>query len=70
MTIEARKIEVAKQLLTIEDESILEEVQWILERSDKIDSVLRASIKTGIQQAEAGQGVDHQSAKKVYTKWL
>lgn len=70
MTIEGRKIELAKQLLTIEDEQILEEIQWILERPSKIDPELSSSIQKGMRQAEAGQGVDHESAKEVYKKWL
>ena len=70
MTIEAKKIELAKQLLPIEDEHLLEVVKWILDRPSKINVVLASSIKRGIEQAKKGQGIPHKAAREVYKKWL
>ena len=70
MTLETRKIELAQKLLAIDDESILKEVQWILDRSSNIDPNLTSSIKTGIEQTNNREGVDHLDAKEIYKKWL
>ena len=70
MTIETRKAELAKQLLKIEDEQLLEEIQWILERPNKFNAALSSSIQLGIQQAKRGEGEIHERAKEVYKKWL
>ena len=70
MTIEAMKVELTKQLLKVDDEDLLEEVQWLLQRSSKLDSALGASIKIGLQQAENSEGTPHEVVKEVYKKWF
>ena len=64
MTIEAMKLELTKQLLKIEDQQLLEEIQWLLDRPDKLNNRLNSSVELGIQQAQNGEGEDHQKVRE------
>lgn len=70
MSIDDQRVELVKKLQEINDIELLQEVKWILDRPNKINDILAASVKEGIEQAEAGQGVPHNKAQELYKKWL
>lgn len=75
MDIQALKIELAKRLLDSDDLNLIEEIKSIFDRKeedfwDTLPDHVKQGIKRGLQQAESGQVVPHETVMQKYAKYL
>ena len=73
--IETQKLELIQWLAAIENSSLLDRISAIKEQSitdwwNEISESEKASIATGIEQADRGQLRPHSEARAIYDEWL
>jgi predicted transcriptional regulator len=75
MNLESSKIELIQWLLTLEDESIVQQLLELRANAtrdwwEKASAEEQRSILAGIKEAEAGLVKPHTEARELYAKWL
>jgi hypothetical protein len=76
MDIQTEKIELAKRLLDTEDKNIIDAIKSVFKSFDSeedwgdLPDKVIADAKESITQIETGKGIDHNTARKTYQKWL
>jgi predicted transcriptional regulator len=73
MNIQLEKIELAKMLLSTDNEIILKKIKAILKGKetdcwDEASDEEKAAIEKGIAQLEKGEGISHEKVMKKYKK--
>ena len=75
INIEAQKVRLIERITQVEDQTILEQINAILEQ-DEVDfyndlsDEKKASVQRGLNQVKSGETVSHTEIKKMYEKWL
>ena len=75
MNIEAQKVRLIERITQVEDQTILEQINAILEQDevdfyDDLSDEQKASAQRGLNQVKSGETVSHTEIKKMYEKWL
>ena len=75
MNIAASKIELAKQILNINDKSLIRQVKALLQVQkddwyDELPDHVKQSVEKSEKQIANGEGIPHKEAMKKYKKWL
>jgi len=75
MNIAVSKIELAKQILSINDKSIIQQVRALLEVQkddwyDELPDYVKESVARAEKQLAKGEGIPHKEVMKKYKKWL
>ncbi|MCD0468317.1 MULTISPECIES: hypothetical protein [unclassified Flavobacterium] len=74
MDLEARKYQFIQKLVKVEDESVLEKLELILNANqndwfDELSDSEKVEIQIGLDQAEKGEFVSHEEVMKRFSKW-
>lgn len=74
MDLEARKYQFIQKLVKVEDESVLEKLELILNANqndwfDELSDSEKIEIQIGLDQAEKGEFVSHEEVMKRFSKW-
>ena len=75
INIEAQKVRLIERITQVEDQTILEQINAILEQDevdfyDDLSGEQKASAQKGLNQVKLGETVSHTEIKKMYEKWL
>ena len=75
INIEAQKVRLIERITQVEDQTILEQINAILEQDevdfyDDLSDEKKASAQRGLNQVKSGETVSHTEIKKMYEKWL
>jgi hypothetical protein len=75
MNIAVSKIELAKQILSINDKSVIQQVKALLEVQkddwyDELPDHVKDSVARAEKQIVKGEGIPHKEVMKKYKKWL
>lgn len=74
-TLQNKKIELIQWLSTLNDQSIIDKLMQLRDKEqkdwfDSISDAEKESIEKGIADADAGKLSSHNTARKLYEKWL
>lgn len=77
MNIQAEKLKLIEWLISIQDQSIIEKLKFLMDNSpaagdwwDALSESERASLEGGIKDSDEGRVTPHSEAQKKYGKWL
>ena len=75
MDLQTEKIELAKRLLSTDDQAVLQQIKEVFESQDKdfwndLPEHVKAGIKRGQKQAAEGKLTPHDEVMKKYAKYL
>jgi predicted transcriptional regulator len=78
MRIDDLRSDIHKAIDTIDDESLLNEIQHIIEQSkqdndaewDNLPQEVKSAIEEGLAQAEQGRTISNEQAKQKLKKWF
>lgn len=76
MNIEKEKLEIIKWVTSLKDETSIERLRMLMDKSSKTDwweeisSEELAAIDKGLEDIRAGKVKPHTEVKKLYEKWL
>ncbi|MEJ5262278.1 MAG: hypothetical protein WHT45_06330 [Ignavibacterium sp.] len=76
MNLDKEKLRLIDWIASLDDETIIERIKFLKEKGplkdfwDEISEEEKASIERGLKDAREGRIISHQTAKKIYEKWL
>ena len=75
MNIEAQKVRLIERIVQVDDPSIIDQINAILEQDendfyDELTDEQRTSVRQGIAQVRSGETIPHAKVKKIYQRWL